>query len=143
MNNFHSHQVGYHPRWIARQLKDAIKDAPVVVLTGAGQVGKSTLLQSEAPFREWRFASLNDYDTLRQATEHPEGLWAGVDHIILDEVHKAPALLSAVKSAVDRKSPQVRFVLSGSANLLRMKQVSESLAGRAIYLVLDPLVVSL
>ena len=138
MNNFYSPTVDYHPRWISRQLKDAVKDSPVVVLTGARQVGKSTLLQNEEPFRQWRFLSLDDYDTLRQANEHPEGLWAGVDHIILDEVQKAPALLSAVKRAVDRKSPRMRFVLSGSTNLLLMKQVSESLAGRAIYLVLDP-----
>lgn len=138
MNNFHSQAIDYHPRWVARQLKDAIKDASVVVLTGARQVGKSTLLQNEAPFRDWRFLSLDDYDTLRQANEHPEGLWAGVDCIILDEVQKAPTLLSAVKRAVDRKSPRVRFVLSGSTNLLLMKQVSESLAGRALYLVLDP-----
>ena len=138
MNNIHTPKVEYHPRWIARLLRDATKDSPVVVLTGARQVGKSTLLQNEAPFHKWRFVSLDDYDTLRQANEHPEGLWAGVDQIILDEVQKAPALLSAVKRAVDRKSPRVRFVLSGSANLLLMKQVSESLAGRATYLVLDP-----
>jgi predicted AAA+ superfamily ATPase len=59
--------------------------------------------------------------------------------VILDEVQKAPGLLAAVKQVVDRAPGQIKFVLSGSANLLLMKQVSESLAGRAIYHVLDPL----
>lgn len=109
------------------------------MLTGARQVGKSTLLLNAEPFRNWRFHSLDDFDTLRQAREKPEALWAGADRVVLDEVQKAPELLSAVKRAVDRQPRRLRFVLSGSANLLLMKQVSESLAGRAVYFVLDPM----
>jgi predicted AAA+ superfamily ATPase len=59
--------------------------------------------------------------------------------VVLDEVQKAPELLLAVKRAVDAKPGHCRFLLSGSANLLLMKDVSESLAGRAVYLILDPL----
>lgn len=109
----------------------------MVVLTGARQVGKSTLLLNADPFRSWRFHTLDDFDTLRQARERPEALWAGADHVIIDEVQRAPELLSAIKRAVDRRPRQLRFALSGSANLLLMQQVSESLAGRAIYFVLD------
>lgn len=58
---------------------------------------------------------------------------------MLDEVQKAPDLLSAVKMAVDSRPGHTRFILSGSANLLLMRQVSESLAGRAVYFVLDPI----
>lgn len=58
---------------------------------------------------------------------------------MLDEVQKAPALLSAVKQAVDQPGNQQKFVISGSANLLLLQQVSESLAGRVVYFVLNPL----
>lgn len=139
MNNSYSSPEVYRPRWLTLALREASQDHPIVVLTGARQVGKSTLLLNAEPFRDWRFHSLDDFDTLRQACEKPDALWAGADRVVLDEVQKAPELLSAVKQAVDRQPRRLRFVLSGSANLLRMKQVSESLAGRAVYFVLDPM----
>ncbi len=139
MNNIYSPPEIYYPRWITSLLQQAIEDSPVLVLTGARQVGKSTLLQHEDPFRDWRFLSMDDFDVLRQAHQQPEALWAGTDRIILDEVQKVPDLLAAVKLVVDRAPGRTKFVLSGSANLLLMRQVSESLAGRAVYFVLDPL----
>jgi predicted AAA+ superfamily ATPase len=139
MNNSYSPPEKYYTRWITPLLQQAIEDAPVLVLTGARQVGKSTLLLNEAPFRDWRFLSLDDFDVLRQANRQPAELWAGTERVILDEVQKAPGLLAAVKQVVDRAPGKLKFVLSGSANLLLMRQVSESLAGRAIYFVLDPL----
>lgn len=141
VNNFHSEPPTYYARWITPLLSEASRDHPVIVLTGARQVGKSTLLQHAAPFRDWKFVSLDDFDVLRQAQEHPEALWAGSERIVLDEVQKAPDLLSAVKRAVDRAPRRYRFVLSGSANLLLLRQVSESLAGRAVYFILDPMTV--
>lgn len=110
-----------------------------MVLTGARQVGKSTLLRHAEPFRRWRYITLDDFDALRQAEENPSALWAGVDEVVIDEAQKAPSLLSAVKLAVDRRSRACRFVLSGSANLALMRAVSESLAGRAVYFALDPM----
>ncbi|MFQ5542191.1 MAG: ATP-binding protein [Candidatus Binatia bacterium] len=140
MNDIHSRAEWiYKPRWIASYLRAAVKDHPVVVLTGARQVGKSTLLQREKPFSGWRYITLDDFDALRQAEEDPAALWAGVDQVVVDEVQKSPALLSAVKQIVDRKRPKVSFVLSGSANLLLMRQVSESLSGRAVYFTLYPM----
>lgn len=139
-NNYSSEELEkYYPRWITPVLQAAVRNHPVVVLTGARQVGKSTLLRHAEPFCNWRFHSLDDCDVLRQARERPEALWAGTDRVILDEVQKAPELLSAVKLAVDRRPRSCRFVLSGSANLMLMKRVSESLAGRAVYAVLGPL----
>jgi predicted AAA+ superfamily ATPase len=139
MNNLYSPPDLYYPRWLTTALQQASQDYPVVVLTGARQVGKSTLLLNAAPFREWRFHTLDDFDVLRQAYERPEELWAGTDRVVLDEVQKAPGLLLAVKQAVDRHPGRLRFALSGSANLLLMRQVSESLAGRAVYFVLHPM----
>lgn len=141
MNNIYSSPETYYPRWLTPLLQQAIEEAAVLVLTGARQVGKSTLLRNETPFRDWRYLSMDDFDVLRQAHQQPEALWAGTDRIILDEVQKAPDLLAAVKQVVDRAPGKTKFVLSGSANLLLMRQVSESLAGRAVYFVLDPLTV--
>lgn len=140
MNEIHSDREWiYRPRWITPHLRAAVEDHPVVVLTGARQVGKSTLLQQERPFSQWRYITMDDFDALRQAERDPAALWAGADRVVLDEVQKSPTLLSAVKQTVDRKRPKVSFVLSGSANLLLMRQVSESLSGRAVYFTLYPM----
>ena len=138
MNNSTAN-ASYRERWLTPLLSSAIQDHPIIVLTGARQVGKSTLLLNAEPFRSWRFHTLDDFDTLEQAHSNPESLWAGTNQVVLDEVQKAPELLLAVKKTVDRHPGKYQFVLSGSANLLLMKQVSESLAGRAIYFVLDPM----
>ncbi|MFQ5408990.1 MAG: ATP-binding protein [Anaerolineales bacterium] len=120
-------------------LRAAIAAHPIVILTGARQVGKSTLLLKSEPFAGWRYHTLDDFNVARQVREDPVALWAGARNVVLDEVQKAPTLLSAVKQAVDRAPDRMRFVLSGSANLLLMRQVSESLAGRAVYHVLAPM----
>jgi hypothetical protein len=138
MNNFYSAPERYYPRWITPLLQSAAREHPVIVLTGARQVGKSTLLRRAEPFAQWRYHTLDDFDTLQQANDQPHSLWAGVSEVVLDEVQKAPELLPAVKKAVD-DNPRLRFVLSGSANLLLMQRVSESLAGRAVYFVLNPM----
>jgi len=139
MNNYYSPPERYYDRWITPSLQEASRDHAVIVLTGARQVGKSTLLLNAKPFLDWRYHSMDDFDVLAQARRDPDALWAGTDRVILDEVQKAPDLLVVVKRAVDRNPGKYRFVLSGSANLLLMKQVSESLAGRAVYFVLDPM----
>lgn len=139
MSTFYSPPEVYYPRWLTPALQQASQDHAIVVLTGARQVGKSTLLLNAEPFRDWRFHTLDNFDTLRQAREHPQDLWAGVDRVVLDEVQRAPGLLLAVKQAVDHSAGRLRFVLSGSANLLLMRDVSESLAGRAVYFALSPM----
>jgi uncharacterized protein len=137
MNNYAN--SFYRERWLTPLLQSAIQDHPIIVLTGARQVGKSTLLMNAEPFKDWRFHTLDDFNVLEQAHSNPDSLWAGTRQVVLDEVQKAPELLTAVKKTVDQHPGKYHFVLSGSANLLLMKQVSESLAGRAIYFVLDPM----
>jgi len=142
MNDNHSTlELEYKPRWLASLLRDAVKDHPVIVLSGARQVGKSTLLLQEPPFSKWRYISMDDFDALAQAKSDPASLWAGVDSIVIDEVQKSTNLLNAVKIAVDSHPDKYRFVLSGSANILLMKKVSETLAGRAVYFSLNPLTI--
>lgn len=111
---------------------------PAVVLTGARQTGKSTLARALAP-GERRFLSLDDLDVADAARRDPEVLVGGTQPVTLDEVQREPDLLHAVKRAIDRRRRAGRFLLTGSANLLLMRQVSESLAGRASYLTLWPM----
>ena len=111
---------------------------PAAVVTGARQTGKSTLAEQLVPGAR-RYATLDDLDVLDAAQHDPEVLVGGPDPVTLDEVQRAPELLRAVKRAIDRDRKAGRFLLTGSANLLLMRQVSESLAGRASYLTLWPM----
>ena len=111
---------------------------PAVVVTGARQTGKSTLAEQLVPGRR-RYLSLDELDVLDAARRDPEVLVGGSDPVTLDEVQREPGILRAVKRAIDRDRLAGRFLITGSANLLLMRQVSESLAGRASYLTLWPM----
>jgi hypothetical protein len=126
------------PRFVARSLAERLQVMPAVVVTGARQTGKSTLAQNLAPGGR-RYFSLDDLDVIDAARRDPESLVGGGEPVTLDEVQREPDLLNAVKRAIDRDRRPGRFLLTGSANLLLMRQVSESLAGRASYLTLWPM----
>ncbi len=126
------------PRAVGTALRDRLAVMPVVVLTGARQTGKSTLAEHLVPGHR-RYYTLDDLDVLDVARRDPEALVSGSQPVTLDEVQRAPDLLQAVKRAVDRERTPGRFLVTGSANLLLMRQVSESLAGRASYLTLWPM----
>ena len=134
MNN----RIAYIPRYLSRFLANAMKSSPVVVLTGARQTGKSTLVQNLEENSSRLYDSLDNIDTLELATSNPDALVSREGTFCFDEVQRAPSLLLAVKRAVDKHRTPGRFILTGSANLLLMKQVSESLAGRAAYFSLLP-----
>ena len=122
-------------RWFQSNLQSALRVLPVAVLTGARQTGKTTLTRTLAPSRA--YFTLDDVGVLDQAERNPDALLAARP-VILDEVQRAPQLLLAVKRAVDQRRRAGDFILTGSANLLLMEKVAESLAGRAIYLDLPP-----
>jgi hypothetical protein len=126
-------------RWITALFLRAAKTYQIVVLTGARQVGKSTFLRNAPGVKNWEYVTLDDFDVLEAAKKAPGELLAGKKSLIIDEVQKAPNLLSSIKQAVDAPGNKTRFILSGSANLLLMHKVSESLAGRAVYYALRPL----
>ncbi|MGD0830100.1 MAG: ATP-binding protein [Terracidiphilus sp.] len=123
------------PRWFSSNLQAALRVLPVTVLTGARQTGKTTLTQALEPART--YFTLDDVGILDQAERNPDSLLSARP-VILDEVQRAPQILLAVKRAVDTSRRAGDFILTGSANLLLMKQVAETLAGRAIYLDLPP-----
>jgi predicted AAA+ superfamily ATPase len=127
------------PRLVARALADRLRVMPAVVLTGARQTGKSTLVQPPLSRGRRRYFSLDDLDVLDAARRDPEVLVGGDQPVTLDEVQREPRLLHAVKRAIDRRRVAGRFLLTGSANLLLMRSVSESLAGRASHLTLWPM----
>ena len=134
----HSVNTDTLPRHVAGSLRDRLNVMPAVVVTGARQTGKSTLAQDLTPGRR-RFLSLDDLDVLDAARRDPEALVGGAEPVTLDEVQRAPELLLAIKRAIDRRRRPGQFLLSGSANLLLMRRVAESLAGRASYLTLWPM----
>lgn len=126
------------PRLVTRSLLDRLRVMPAVVVTGARQTGKSTLVQDLVPGGRSYF-SLDDLDVVDAARRDPEALVGGSGPVTLDEVQREPDLLHAVKRAIDKDRKPGRFLLTGSANLLLMRKVSESLAGRASYLTLWPM----
>lgn len=129
------------PRAAGVALTGALGQFPVVVVTGARQTGKSTLVQTLPVLADRLYLTLDDAELRDQARRDPRSLLARAAELVLDEVQRAPDLLLAVKQAVDGDRPRRpgRFVLTGSANLLLMERVSESLAGRAYYIKLWPL----
>lgn len=131
----------YRPRLVSPALGTDLESFPVVVLTGARQAGKSTLVQEGAPFAGRPYLTLDDPGVREQAAAGPDDLLRRYPSLTLDEVQREPDLLLAVKALVDQDRPRRpgRFLLTGSANLLLMKAVTDSLAGRAVFRTLHPL----
>jgi len=136
-DNISNDGIKYIRRRLAPKIREIIGKFPAVIVTGARQVGKSTMLQNE--FREFTYLTMDDYDILERARLDPQSLWREKDHIIIDEAQKVPGLFNAVKLTIDSFPKKKRFILSGSSNLLLMEKITESLAGRAIYFDLLPM----
>lgn len=127
----------YKKRWIAQRLSTSLDFAKVIVLTGARQTGKTTLLKNESIFNDYKYFTLDDFDVLAQIEKDPFEILLSGEKVIIDEAQKSPKIMIAIKKIVD-ENINANFVLSGSANLLLMKSVTESLAGRASYNILYP-----
>ena len=127
-------------RHLATVLEAALSDTPVVLVVGPRQAGKTTLCRLVAERRRARVLSFDDAATLAAASGDPAGFVGALDGpVVLDEIQKAPTLLPAIKLAVDRRREPGRFLLTGSADVLALPRVSESLAGRMEVLTLWPL----
>ncbi len=126
------------PRLAGRSLRERLRVMPAVVVSGARQSGKSTLVQDLIPGKR-RYLTLDDLEIMDAASRDPQLLLGTPGPVTLDEVQRVPELLRAVKRAIDRSRTPGRFLLTGSANLLLMHKVSESLAGRASHLTLWPM----
>ena len=129
------------PRFARPVVETALADTPVVVIQGARQVGKSTLAAQVAADRGAAVVSLDDVNTLRLAQDDPVGFigqWAD-GLVVIDEAQRAPELILPLKASVDRDRRPGRFLLTGSADLLQVRGVGDSLAGRAETIELGPL----
>lgn len=130
--------TAYRPRDLAPAIQHALEEMPAVVLTGMRQAGKSTLLCEDPRLKHRRYVTLDDFAQLQAAKNDPESFLRSDEPLTIDEAQRCPELLVAVKREVDRDRRPGRFLLSGSANFALLKGVSESLAGRAVYLTLSP-----
>jgi hypothetical protein len=128
----------YRTRDLVPRLEQALAEMPVVVLTGLRQTGKSMLLQHEPGLASRRYVSLDDFAQLEAARRNPEAFVRGDEPLTIDEAQRCPELLLAIKREVDQGRRPGRFLLSGSANFSLLAGVTESLAGRAIYLTMHP-----
>ncbi|MDO5618898.1 ATP-binding protein [Kocuria sp.] len=122
-----------YPRHALSLVQEALADTPVVVLQGARQVGKSTLAQMASQTMETTVVSMDDAYNRSLATEDPQFFveQAGQGMLVVDEAQRAPELILPIKASVDRVRRPGRFLLTGSADLLHVKGVGDSLAGRA------------
>jgi predicted AAA+ superfamily ATPase len=132
--------LGMIHRNVTDHLLQALADTPVVLVNGARQTGKSTLVQSaELTELDRQYLTFDDPGILAAAKRDPNGFVAGLTTpITLDEVQHVPELFQAIKVAVDRKREPGRFLLTGSADVLLLPKLSESLAGRMEVLTLWP-----
>ncbi len=127
-----------YPRWIEPRIDEALLDTPVVLLTGPRQAGKTTLVRQYAE-RGQHYLTLDDELTLLSAREDPVGMIRNLDRAVIDEIQRVPRLLLAIKKNVDEDRQPGRFLLTGSANLMALPTVADSLAGRMETLMLLPL----
>jgi uncharacterized protein len=127
-------------RHLAVPLRDALSDTPAVLINGARQTGKSTLVQSEELGEANRqYLTFDDPGILAAAKRDPNGFVAGLNPpVTLDEIQHVPELFPVIKAAIDRKRDRGQFLLTGSANVMLLPKLSESLAGRMEVLTLWP-----
>jgi predicted AAA+ superfamily ATPase len=129
----------YIPRKIADVIQKSLALFPVCVVTGARQTGKSTLLENELP--DYAYVTFDDPIQREFASTDPAGFIRSIANpkgIILDEIQYVPSLLSYIKMDVDKNRVAGRWVLTGSQQFHLMKNISESLAGRAVLFDLAP-----
>ena len=129
-----------YPRFAEAGVLDALADSPVVLLHGPRQCGKTTLAKLIAARKGYAYITFDDDVAREGAKSDPAGF---VDRlpprVILDEVQRVPALFTAIKTAVDRRRDPGRFLLTGSANVLLVPHLADSLAGRMAIQRLHPL----
>jgi len=125
-------------RFIRNRLVESLGDTPVVLLVGPRRAGKTTLARSMSNGGRV-YLTLDDQTTLEAARTDPVAFVRGLDLAIIDEVQRVPELILAIKKAVDDDYRPGRFLLTGSANVMTLPRVADSLAGRMETIKLLPL----
>ncbi|AYG63739.1 ATP-binding protein [Rhizobium jaguaris] len=130
--------MALYPRLVEQRVADAMSDTRVVLIVGPRQSGKTTLAKKMAN-EVMEYYTLDNATTLDAARQDPVGFVRGMDRAIIDEIQRAPELLLAIKESVDTDQRPGRFLLTGSANLMTLPRVADSLAGRMEVVRLLPL----
>jgi hypothetical protein len=129
-----------YPRFIRPRLMDALADTPVVLIHGPRQCGKTTLARQVGEPAGFAYFSFDDDVQRAAAQTDPVGYIADLPpRVILDEIQRVPELFTTLKAAVDSRREPGRFILTGSANVLLVPKLADSLAGRMEILRLHPL----
>ncbi len=127
-----------YERFVEHRVEEALSDTPVVLITGPRRAGKTTLVRKMGEAGR-TYITLDDQTALEAARADPSGFIRGLDRAIIDEIQRAPDLLLAIKKTVDEDYRPGRFLLTGSANVLTLPRVADSLAGRMETLRMLPL----
>ncbi len=125
-------------RHLATAASAALADTRVVVVNGARQAGKSTLVHALMKGRAGEERTLDDASTLAAARADPNRFVQHDGLLAIDEVQRAPELMLAIKAAVDRARAPGQFLLTGSARLLGLRKLPDALVGRMETLELWP-----
>lgn len=129
-----------YSRYSEANLREALQDTPVVLIHGSRQCGKTTLAQWVGKDLGYRYVSFDDDNQLQAAKADPMGFIQNLpEKVILDEIQRTPELFLAIKASVDKNRIPGRFLLTGSANVLLLPQLADSLAGRMEIIQLRPL----
>ncbi len=129
--------MDYKNRILETKIDELFEIFPVVALTGPRQAGKSTLIKHYID-KNWKYYSLDNRELLLRIKSDSTLFVKSLDsHVAIDEAQKCPELFHAVKEIIDSGFP-FRILLSGSANFLLLKSITESLAGRVGLLELLP-----
>ena len=119
------------PRYLTPRLREALADTPAVLIHGPRQSGKTTLARSFGEPRGYRYISFDDEAVASAAKLDPVGFVSRLPaKSILDEVQRVPAIFTSLKAAIDRRRTPGRFILTGSANVLLVPTLADSLSGR-------------
>ena len=127
-----------YPRFITSKLHEALADTPAVLIHGPRQCGKTTLARQAC--NDYDYITFDDQNMLAAAQLDPIGFAERLpEYAILDEVQRVPELFVCLKRCIDRDRRSGRFLLTGSANVMLLPKLSDSLAGRIEILRLFPL----
>jgi predicted AAA+ superfamily ATPase len=116
-------------RFVERRAEEALSDTPVVLIVGPRRAGKTTLVRKMGEAGR-AYITLDDQTVLEAAQSDPTGFIRGLDRATIDEIQRVPELLLAIKKTVDEDYRPGRFLLTGSANVLTLPRIADSLAGR-------------